>query len=92
MEKINNILSSLVFVSTIFGCTGVEESYKTNADFSEKIVFESNENILMNLDSKLSEDTPVNLLVKLNYDDFDITNFKNEEERKKYFNSKNVKK
>lgn len=85
MKKINNILSSLVFVSTIFGCTGVEENNEINTDFSEKIVFESNENMLMNVDSKLSEDTPVNLLVKLNYNDFNITKFKNEEERKKYF-------
>ena len=69
MKKINNILSSLVFVSTIFGCTGVEENNEINTDFSEKIVFESNENMLMNVDSKLSEDTPVNLLVKLNYND-----------------------
>ena len=85
MKKTKNILSSLVFISTIFGCTGVEESYETNADFSEKIVFESNENILMDLDSKSNEETPVNLLVKFDYNDFVISDFKNEEERKQYF-------
>ena len=90
MKKINNILYSLAVVSTIFSCTGVIKNEETKQYLSEKIVFEVNKNELMNLDDASEQDTPVNLLVKLNYNDFTSSSFKNEEERRLYFeNAKN---
>lgn len=85
MKKINNILYSLAIVSTIFSCTGVIKNEETKQYLSEKIVFEVNKNELMNLDDASEQETPVNLLVKLNYNDFTSSSFKNEEERRLYF-------
>ena len=85
MKKINNILKSLILVSTIFCCTGVKENCQSKTKFSEKVIFENNENKNMDLNSSIIKETPVNLLVKLNYDDFKKLSFTNEEERKLYF-------